>query len=397
MKLAVVTARLPTGTGEAFLIPELRQLRRNRVDILLVPFRLGPEGLHREVLEFRAVKEPLFSRRVLFAAITQLVRHPARIAAVVGTMLRQARGVSLARTLAAIPKMLWLADLVQRQRVDHIHAYWASTVATVAMGAARVCGIPWSFTAHRYDIVEDSMLDEKSRSASFVRSISEAGVGLARRRFRREFCRRAQVMHLGVEIPEVLPRRISREFTILSPAALVPVKGHEVLISAFGRFARDRPRTQLLLAGEGPLREALEALVAANELRDRVRFLGAVAHEDLLSLYARGSIDVVMLASLDLGDGLCEGIPVALMEAMAYGVPVIGTSSGGTPELLRKGAGLIVPQNDVDALADSMGRLASDGRLALELGLSGRRRIEEEFDSRKIAGDFLRAISGARS
>jgi len=136
---------------------------------------------------------------------------------------------------------------------------------------------------------------------------------------------------------------------------------------------------ELWLAGEGELRLIVEEQAKNLGLTDRVRFLGYMPHEELLRVYEEGKIDAVVLPSVDLGDGLNEGIPVALMEAMAFGIPVVSTQTGGIPELLGGGAGLLVPPKDPEALAAVIRKLFEDQALAKEVGLAGQRRVQEDF------------------
>jgi glycosyltransferase involved in cell wall biosynthesis len=89
-----------------------------------------------------------------------------------------------------------------------------------------------------------------------------------------------------------------------------------------------------------------------------------------------------------------EGISVALMEAMAYGIPTIGTSTGGLPELLGGGAGLVVPPADAEALAEAVERVLGSARLRSDLARAGRRRIEEEFEVGAITRELVRGFDG---
>ena len=88
-------------------------------------------------------------------------------------------------------------------------------------------------------------------------------------------------------------------------------------------------------------------------------------------------------------DGELEGIPVSLVEAMACGLPAVGTDAGGTPELLRDGAGIVVPQGDSKALAAAIERLAGDPALRAELGARGRERVREAFAADEVAAALL--------
>ena len=114
-------------------------------------------------------------------------------------------------------------------------------------------------------------------------------------------------------------------------------------------------------------------------LGEKVQFLGHRLNEEIIRWYEEGAVNVTVLPSLDLGNNLHEGIPVSLMEAMAYGVPVVSTTTGGIPELLHDGAGEMAPPQDPLALADALQRLISDPALRRRLGETGRRRVEEEF------------------
>src|SRR5690606_27501786 len=129
------------------------------------------------------------------------------------------------------------------------------------------------------------------------------------------------------------------------PANLLPIKGHEYLLRAISRLG-NRKGLELWIAGDGPLKTPLRQLTDALGLRDVVRFLGRLDHSELLKFYRENQVDLVCLASLELGLGLHEGIPVALIEAMSYGIPVVATSSGGIGELLADGAGLLVEPQD---------------------------------------------------
>ena len=84
-----------------------------------------------------------------------------------------------------------------------------------------------------------------------------------------------------------------------------------------------------------------------------MRFVGQVSHTQILEMYVANQVRAVVVPSIDLGNNLHEGIPVSLMEAMAHGVPVVSTTTGGIPELLADGAGILVPPENPQALADA--------------------------------------------
>jgi glycosyltransferase involved in cell wall biosynthesis len=139
------------------------------------------------------------------------------------------------------------------------------------MLASRVSEIPWSFTTHRWDIVENNLLAAKVRSASFARFISEDGLRIARE-LGVEPSEKVRLLHMGISIPRSVAPRARDKAVVLCPARLVEVKGHRFLLEAW-RILRDRGVDAVLkLAGQGELRLQLETFTWALGLGDQVRF-----------------------------------------------------------------------------------------------------------------------------
>ena len=123
-----------------------------------------------------------------------------------------------------------------------------------------------------------------------------------------------------------------------------------------------------------------------------MQFLGQRSHSEILAMYREGRVGMVVLPSVDLGHNLHEGIPVGLIEAMAYDIPVVGTHTGGIPELLEGGAGLIVPDKDPAALADAIERYVRDPAFAAEVARKGRKRVCESFNVITVVSQLLERI-----
>jgi glycosyltransferase involved in cell wall biosynthesis len=199
---------------------------------------------------------------------------------------------------------------------------------------------------------------------------------------------RAVVIHMGASLTSEadVPRRsVSKRPLILCPGNLLPVKGHCDLISAMGILRDSGFNCELHLAGDGPLRKQLEKQVERLGLASSVKFLGALKHAEVLDFYKRGRAALVVLPSRDLGAGLHEGIPVSLIEAMAYRVPVISTQTGAIPELVTPKEGILVPQADPQALAKAIRTILSSASLSEQFGRSARERVEQHFSIKKTA------------
>lgn len=381
-----MTAKLPFGSGEPFIVPEILELLERECDVSVVPVRARGEfadGDARALLP-RTLAISLASPRVLGGALSEAVRSPRRTGAAL-LLLRGSPLRILAKNAAVVPKALWLARRLRETASEHVHAHWAGTSATLAMLAAHVADVPWSFTAHRWDIAENNLLQTKARRACFVRAISAHGaeeissiVGDAAAPW---------VLHMGVRLPSrrAEPSSAGGALRILTAARFVEKKGHVHLLEAV-KLLRDRGvHVRADLAGDGPLEGKLRKRVSELGLPDTVEFLGRISHDDLLADLERGRWDAVALPSVVTATGQLEGIPVSLIEAMACGLPVVGTDAGGVPELLAEGAGILVSPGDPGALADALELLARHPAKRASLGERGRARVEEAFSAERIA------------
>ncbi len=160
-------------------------------------------------------------------------------------------------------------------------------------------------------------------------------------------------------------------------ARLVPIKAHETFLEMAAIVARARPDTVFLIVGDGERRAALEDTARALGILERTRFLGWRA--DLDRVYA--DLDAVVLTSRN------EGSPVALIEAMAAGRPVVSTRAGGVPELVGD-AGLLADIDDAPELAAAVQRVLGDPVLALQLGRHARCRVVPAFSHERLIADI---------
>ncbi|MBI5549659.1 MAG: glycosyltransferase family 4 protein [Deltaproteobacteria bacterium] len=163
---------------------------------------------------------------------------------------------------------------------------------------------------------------------------------------------------------------------VLVPRRLVPKNGVEFAIRAMARLSPARsPR--LVIAGDGPLRESLEALARGQGVAARVTFLGGVARPQLLALMSRAVAVVVPSVAVN---GVVEATSLAVLEAMASRIPVIGSSIGGIAEIVAQGCGLLVPPGDAAELAEAIeGVLHMPATARAELLQKARARVEAAY------------------
>lgn len=168
------------------------------------------------------------------------------------------------------------------------------------------------------------------------------------------------------------------EFVLLVAARLAPEKNHRVLLEALEIMGQSGRRPQVLVAGDGPLREELERQARARGLLSQVTFCGRIEHSRLLLLLP--AVDAFVLPSQH------EGLPLALAEAMAMQRPVLATPVGGVPDLIQDNInGLLVPPGDARALAHGIERLMDDPALRERLGTAAREQVVRSFSSARVA------------
>lgn len=359
-KLAVLTASFPAGPVEGFLVEELDSLAVRGCQVVVIPLWPRHSKKCADSGGFTSLKgkvdfeiSPLVNLRIIFNFISECFYHPLIITKWLIRLIVFGGRLSIRlKNIAVVPKAAWLATKLRNRDIEHLHAHWAATPSTCAAIAAELAGIEWSMTCHRWDIYENNLLALKGRLAKFVRFISNKGLadavdmGLP--------AGKAILIRMGVKLPGVFPdTSISHQqcFTVFCAANLIAVKGHIYLIQAIKRLIEHGHDVVLWLAGDGELRHDLELFVKDININERVKFFGFLDHNSLLKLYQKGNIDLFVLPSITVGPGHHEGVPVALMEAMSYGIPVVSTQTGSIEDLLPRELGVTVPERDVNALA----------------------------------------------
>jgi colanic acid/amylovoran biosynthesis glycosyltransferase len=184
-----------------------------------------------------------------------------------------------------------------------------------------------------------------------------------------------------------------RSLRLVTVGRLVEKKGIEYALHAV-RILVDRGRdVEYRVLGDGPRRDRLVALVAELGLGDRVTLHGR--HDQAKVREVMEESDVLVAASVTAADGDEEGIPNVLKEAMAIGLPVVGTSHAGIPELIEDGvSGFLVPERDEAKLADALERLARDSGRWAAMGRAGRAKIEMEYDIHRLNDRLAGLLEG---
>lgn len=276
-----------------------------------------------------------------------------------------------------------------------LHAHFANDAAALARYLAAATGLPYDVTAHAYDLYRDPfLLGPNLRDASRIFTVTEANLDWLRARAagRRWDPSRMEVLRCGIDLagyglrdaPPAAP-----PFRVLCPARLVDKKGHDVLLAATARLVAEGLDVVVELAGEGPLRETIHGRAVGLGIAERVRFLGMISVSEVRDRMR--AAHAVVIASRVSSDGDRDGLPVALVEAAALGVPLVATAISGIPELVTGETGWISVPGSPDALAGAMRDALTRADEARRRVVAARRLVEREFDVRAAADRLVNA------
>jgi len=163
-------------------------------------------------------------------------------------------------------------------------------------------------------------------------------------------------------------------------------KGIDIFLRAAARVLANFPNTRFVVVGDGPDKDALQALSDELNIRDSVSLLGR--RDDMPSVYA--SLDVMVSSSRQ------EGLPIAVLEGMASGLPLVATAVGEVPSVVLDGrTGVLLPAEDVGLLARGIESLLGDASKRNRFGAAGRKLIEEQFSAERMTADYLRVYEEA--
>jgi glycosyltransferase involved in cell wall biosynthesis len=388
-KVAYIMSYFPELT-ETFILYEILEMVRLGVAVEIYPLMRGHEGVvHAEVetLVERAHFQPLLSWPIIRAQWHFIRRRPRAYFQVLADVLKGTFGNAnfFLGALVFFPKSVCFAYEMIGQGITHMHAQFATHATVAALIINRLTDIPFSFTARGSDIhVDRRMLKEKLEAAAFAITVSNYNKEVMVEECGFSARDKIHVVYGGVNTETFRPTLKSESngrLQILCVARFEEVKGHTILIEACRLLQERGVEFECHLVGDGELRPDIEKQVAQAELGEQMRLWGYCPQNEVLEKMAQA--DVVVLATVPASNGKREGIPNALKEAMACGLPVVGSEISGIPELVEHGrSGILVPPGDAGALADALQELKEDPALRGRMGRAGREKIERVFNLR---------------
>jgi len=388
--VAYIMSRFPLLT-ETFILREMLEMERQGASLEVFPLlRAEPSVRHEELGRLRATVHytPFLSGAIVAANVHYLRRSPRRYLKLFWSVIKGNWGSAnlFVGALGIFPKSVYFARLVEERGIPHVHAHYATHPALSALIISELTGAGYSFTAHAHDIfMHQRMLPEKMDRARFVAAISGHNKNYLLDLAPRVPAGKIEVVHCGIELEKYDADRDcpaddadKHRITAICVASLQPYKGIRHLIRACAEVTRREPGFRCLVVGEGFERAELEALIDELGLRDAVCLLGGRPQHEVAQLLREA--DLFVLPSVVAPSGQMDGIPVALMEAMASRLPVVSTRLSGIPELVEHDRnGLLVEPGDETALAQAIMTLAGDPDMRRRMGERGHEKVAAEF------------------
>jgi colanic acid/amylovoran biosynthesis glycosyltransferase len=397
MKIAYLTNQYPK-VSHSFIRREILALERQGFDILRIAIRgweadSPDEGDQSEQKRTRYVlRSGVWT--LLILSLMMLLRRPARVVRAACWALQMSRDsdrpfwVHLIYVAEACCVLRW----VEQFGAVRMHAHFGTNPAEVAMLVRVLGGPPYSFTVHGPDEFSRPIgLPEKIRYASFVVAISEFGRSQIFLRIPADQWHKVKVVHCGLDeaFSAVQGQAFQTSRRLVCVGRLCEAKGQLLLVEAVAQIAARGDPLELILAGDGPMRGEIEALIAKRQLENIVSITGWISGEAVRAQ--------ILAARALVLPTFAEGLPVVVMEAMALQRPVISTYIAGIPELVRPGQdGWLIPAGSLDELLAAIENCLQVTAQELQrMGESGRKRVLERHSIKTEAGKLATLFAGS--
>lgn len=416
MRIAYIVSCFPS-LSQTFILNQITGLidQGHVVDVYADSTSKTDTKVHQDVLDYNLLDSTYYFSRpehriaeVLKGILIVLVES-ARNTKFLRLALQYSRYGGKEASLSKLKYIYIAKELIDKPRYDVIHCHFGPNGIKGAMIKKMLFPTTTLVTAfHGYDLTrhlssENNLYSQLFKMGDFFLPISEhwkqylIDLGCDPRKIK--------VHHMGVDVSRFTVSQhvaFEKNIRLLTIARLCEKKGVEYSIRAVKKIKAICPHVEFeyLIIGEGPLRPVLQKLIEELGLEQNVKLLGWRRQDEIVALLSQSQI--LLAHSITATDGDQEGIPVVLMEAMAIGLPVVSTWHSGIPELVMDGSsGFLVPEKDVEAMAEKLMLLINEPTLRTEMGLEGRKYVKENFNvhalNHQLSGLFQELVMKRRN
>ena len=393
MKIGYIVKMFPR-ISETFILNEILELERQGAEVTIFSLKKPNEGkFHPQIGELKAQIHYLEDLDVkkwagwISSEWDNLEKYSSNIFSLINSAL-QTKDSS---RIENIWRSAWIASKTEDLGLERVHAHFASLPSTVAYLTHRICGIPFSFTAHAKDIfvydMDEHYLREKLQYAAFVVTVTNFNKRYLVDQAPEINADVIKVLYNGVNLDTLKPVSFAsrKKNKILGVGRLVEKKGFDDLLHALKILKDKNIEFECDIAGTGPEQENLLQLMEELQLTNDVTFLGAKTSDDVVQLMKEAT--VFCLPCIIAQNNNIDALPTVLLEALAVGLPSISTSISGIPEIIEhEKNGLLAEEKNQKQIAEMLERLLLSDKLREEYASVGRKIAEEKFSLKSNAG-----------
>ncbi len=396
-KIVYITSTFPFGKSEVWSINEINSSLELGHSVTIIPRTGKGVIINQDAIKFRPnlVDLPYLNWKIFIFLLKIVLFKPLLFFKLLNKNINQSNTIiDFIKGLIILPKSLFLTKILKSKSIDHIHSLQTTSTAFMASIISYLLKIHWSYTLHTSEILNSRYTRSfkfRSSSASLVRTISKETANDLSDFLGSSLSKKVVMVPLGVNIKNLKEEKNTTKdsFIFATPAELTARKGHVFAIKA-ARELIDQGISNFkwLFYGSGPLQKNLEKKVKALRLNNHCFFQGNLDHQKLLENYKTNKIDMVIISSISTH--VPEGIPVSLMEAMSYEIPVVATDCGGTKELVDGQTGILVNQSDSSAISNAIIHLIKNPDLRRKIAFNGRNKVVQDFDTIKNTSELIK-------
>lgn len=394
MKYLNIVSVFPAVT-ETFVYREIRTAQRMGCEVVIAQLRPGGAP-HSEFDDLRPslIRSPLLSLSSLLGTVRLAATKPRLFIHYAGLVLsgfpRMGSVIKLSYILLV---SMALAHRLRSAGIRHIRGHHLHSEAVAAMFLSGWLDVPFSFTCHTVKTYyPDGIIRRVIHDATFIlanivqvkRFLISRGAGNSQ----------VQLVRNGVSLTEFRLRPAGFQAnppTILAVGRLDCKKGFHILLSACALLRDEGLHFRCVIVGDGDERGELEGRRKSLGLEGRVDFMGSLSFEEVQRWYECATL--LAVPSVVAPDGSTDGMPTVIIEALARGVPVVGSATAGIPEVIQNGVnGFVVAPGSVRELAGRIRELLSDPDMRRKFALEGRKTAERDFDLDRNVGQLVRLM-----
>lgn len=395
--IAYVLGEFPS-ISETFILTELQGLKKHNIPLTVF-------ALTRKRIPVTQPETSAIAKNVVWAPQTISLSRLRRLALLSKAPLKNLPAVLRARKMFYNHYFLalWLAAQIQHGGVTHIHAHFPEP-SLVAMITSLLTGVPFSFTVHSHLAREKRYgLKERVFHARAVVAIGTSIRSDILSATKNSFASKIVIVRNGLDIDKhahikkELMKRIHVKkrqiITLLSVGRLVEHKGFAYLIKAFAKIHRSSLKTHLEIIGDGPQKETLKKLAQSLGVARAVQFTGSLPHGNAFFRKLLTS-DLFVLPCITDREGNQDGLPMAILEAMLYDLPVITTDVASIPDAVDRTCGILIPEKNTEKLVRAIQQVLSASNTQKQhWGAAGSERISKLYNQKDTIPGLVRVLT----